>query len=526
MRAAAIKQILSSPLWAIIEKMLACAAFVFAAFVAVRFCTQAIIGFPGFRQTQTALSVYWMVREGFTFPYITPVAGYPWAIPFEFPIYQWLVAIIVKVIGTPLEPTGRLVSFLFMLGCAWPCFMISKKLKLHPSVFWVFCALFWTTPIYLCCGRTFMIETTSLFFILMSMPYALDLIESKTSTLSAILFAIFACLAVLQKVTTGIPVIICMAFLWFAKTAKERNRQPVDTKDRRYTFLAALFAFCFPIVVAWCWTTYSDAVKSQNLLGAQLASSALRTKEWSFGTLAQKFSLTTYKEIIWTRCMTPETGGWLIGLLLIIPFFIRSAKPAKMFILTALALFLLPVLIFTNLHWMHRYYQTSNMIFLTAAVVFVIAELLPSVLHTRMISVILAIIMMAINITAFTIEYLPYVRKHFNAENHIAIAVGDIIKKNTHPDSAIVVFGNDWNSATAFYSQRKSLTAPLWFSQYDALWEQPEKFIGDLKLGAVVVYESGNKPTAEDIQKRLNSRPDWTLLSQTGKAWVLLKKQQ
>src|SRR5262245_5390007 len=46
----------------------------------------------GFRQTQTALSTYWILQGGPWIAYETPVLGAPWALPFEFPTYQLAAA--------------------------------------------------------------------------------------------------------------------------------------------------------------------------------------------------------------------------------------------------------------------------------------------------------------------------------------------------------------------------------------------------------------------------------------------------
>ena len=64
-----------------------------------------------FRQLQTALSIFWMQREGFHVDYLTPLFGPPWSIPLEFPTYQACVAGLSSLTGLPLEQTGRLVSF-------------------------------------------------------------------------------------------------------------------------------------------------------------------------------------------------------------------------------------------------------------------------------------------------------------------------------------------------------------------------------------------------------------------------------
>jgi hypothetical protein len=38
--------------------------------------------FFAFRQTQTALAAWWLIKEPHTFAYIMPVLGAPWSVPF------------------------------------------------------------------------------------------------------------------------------------------------------------------------------------------------------------------------------------------------------------------------------------------------------------------------------------------------------------------------------------------------------------------------------------------------------------
>ena len=149
-----------------------------AAWFAVFYAGQPLLEMHGFRQTQTALTSYWMIEDGWRLAYETPVAGYPWSIPMEFPIYQSIVALTTWLGSFNLDSTGRLVSFCFLLACAWPAFMIVRRLNLPSQVAWVFCALLWSSPIYLFWGRTFMIETAALFF-------TFSAITSKDETICA-----------------------------------------------------------------------------------------------------------------------------------------------------------------------------------------------------------------------------------------------------------------------------------------------------------------------------------------------------
>jgi len=128
-----------------------------------------------FRQTQTAISAYYYLKEGFTLNYITPVLGAPWSIPFEFPTYQFIVAGFSYLTTIPLEAAGRLISIIFFylaLGYIYKIlslYFFDKILRLIPIIFLLVC------PQYIFWSRTFMIESTALFFVVGHFYYLLKL---------------------------------------------------------------------------------------------------------------------------------------------------------------------------------------------------------------------------------------------------------------------------------------------------------------------------------------------------------------
>ena len=92
---------------------------------------------PGheFRQAQTAVSAYFIQQEhNFSLAYPTPVLGKPWSVPFEFPLYQSIVAGIAAASGLDLDAVGRFVSMMFLIACGWPAFAIRRRLELPDSV--------------------------------------------------------------------------------------------------------------------------------------------------------------------------------------------------------------------------------------------------------------------------------------------------------------------------------------------------------------------------------------------------------
>ena len=132
-----------------------------ALFVLASGLWQPLLDLHSFRQTQTALSAYWLLRGGPWLAYETPVLGAPWSIPFEFPLYQWIVAIIATT-GLPLDGAGRLVAFGFYLATLWPIYILFRAVGLGRIAFLSTGILFMTSPLYLFWSRTFLMESCSL----------------------------------------------------------------------------------------------------------------------------------------------------------------------------------------------------------------------------------------------------------------------------------------------------------------------------------------------------------------------------
>ncbi len=91
------------------------------------------------------------------------VLGFPWSIPFEFPIYQWLM-VLARYAGIPFDIGGRLISFGFYIACLWPLWSLTRSLKLDSATFIIIVILFLCCPLYVFYSRTIMIESCALFF--------------------------------------------------------------------------------------------------------------------------------------------------------------------------------------------------------------------------------------------------------------------------------------------------------------------------------------------------------------------------
>src|SRR5258707_9909004 len=119
---------LSDVQWAeLVPWALALIAFGQFAFFTLITLNQPVIDMWGFRPAQTVISIPYMLRgEGWlTTP--MPILGEPWTIPLEFPLYQWLVALVVWATGISVDASGRLISGLFAVGTIWPVLILANS---------------------------------------------------------------------------------------------------------------------------------------------------------------------------------------------------------------------------------------------------------------------------------------------------------------------------------------------------------------------------------------------------------------
>jgi|GEM_PF-748482 len=485
---------------------MAAACFLYALYIAVRYANQVPLdGMFSFRQMQTALSAFWLKKNGFSLAYETPVGGMPWSIPFEFPLYQYIVALTSELFGCSLDATGRIVSFIFMVLCILPARSIIKNLNLSRLTFPVFALFLFSSPFYLYWGRTFMIETTTLFFTIAGIKYFIDIIQSRNSYLNGFLFVLFVSLGILQKATTTLPVLAILCFVYMYWGFK-RSHSLKEFLFSRQTISTAIY-FGIPLAVGAAWTIYTDHVKMLNELGTYLTSSALST--WNWGTLEQRLSAKLYHEVIWDRIFRDNLWGLFGLLVLIAPFFSKAADKVKLAVLTSLAMGILPFFLFTNLHLVHNYYQSANIIYFIFAFSVSLAYFIDGTTKRKAVALVLCFLLMAFHISYFFHDYLDAIKHVYNTENTAQPAVSQIIKNEVPEGKYFVAYGNDWNSSLAYLSERKSFTAPQWIKSYDKIAQNPENYLPERDLGAVLlctIVAPHNPSISYLIQWSTNSR--------------------
>jgi hypothetical protein len=431
----------------------------------------------GFRQTQTALSTYWILQGGPWLAYETPVLGAPWALPLEFPTFQLVAAGLVRF-GIPLDQAGRLVSFGFFIATLLPLRAFLRELGHGRTTFLIIATLFVASPLYVFWGRTFMIESCAVFFGALWLA-ALARFANRSGTAAFLLALAAGCLAAVTKSTTfaGFGAIAGVIFL--AKAVAALRSGELRSRLLALTMLGSLCAV--PLAVGFAWVVYSDSVKLANPLAALLTSSHL--VQWNYGTLDQRLSAAFWIDVVVKR-MGLDIFGYalvLVPVVLGIGLAVRAFCPN---ILIGVGAFLLPLLIFTNLHFIHNYYANANAIFLIGAVGLAIAAIVAK--GWRITGLLILACFLVGDARYLRNTYDFFIRLDTRPADRLQIAA--MARQHVPRGEGLLVLGDGWSSGVPYYAERRSLVlfgfAPPALTE--SVVKEPQRHFGDVRLGGVV----------------------------------------
>lgn len=443
-----------------------------------------------FRQSQTAISCYYMLQNGYTLDYETPVMGPPWRMPFEFPLYHWVVVWAVKTFHAGLDPSGRGVSLVFYLLTLVPVYFILQTLNVKPVHRSIFAVLMLVSPFYLFWSRAFMIESTA---VCLSMAYLACVFQwawrrgngTRLFPLVLLLVAalVLGVLAGMVKITTffsfGLAVPIFLVrdiFRWPVPRS-----WPIRRMIEGLVVLALVEGI--PLAAVMGWTAHADKLKALSPITTYLQSTNPAMEDWNFGTIEQRFNFETWSTII-GRCGTltaPEWTFWL-GCLVAVLFTRRRWKE----VLALVVLYLSAPVVFVHLHLERDYYMYANGIFLLGAAGFCLLALFES-RHALTIGFAALLITCVAAVAEFSTAYYPMMAKN----NTGLQPVIDAIDKACDKDSVVIYMGLWWDPTLPYYSQRRAFmidaTNPAWPTEEDVRKELVA--MKDCKIGCIVEIE-------------------------------------
>ncbi len=454
---------------------------------------QPLIDQHSFRQAQTALTALFMQPglNGFL-NYETPVMGSPWAIPFELPLFQWFANGLSKHLPLSFSACGRLLSIIFGIGCVGPALGLLHRFGVKDAGKICFSFLYFSSAIYLYWNRAYMIESTALFFTLTSL-YLYTLVrdgafnQARTLKKQSLVLAGFwlsLSLSLLVKATTGLPILllIILDLIWqLFKSFREKHE---SFKSIFYRLIpTALIAFAALLILKG-WTLHADAVKSLNPIGIGWTSEAL--KAWNYGTVDQRLSLELWLGVLIKRMLTP-IGAIPFLSLVILSLAQKQNHRQRTLILVSIILALIPLLVFSNLHIIHTYYQMANQIYLLIGISAAFDGFFqPFRPKWQQIVALCAVALFAFgSYNEFKVNYF----ESSLAQTNDRLEIGKLVKAQTSPVSGILVFGDDWNSEFSFHSQRRSLSLPDGLINtpiQEVLLQNPSSSLGGMKLGAII----------------------------------------
>lgn len=427
--------------------IIAAAALLFSVFHIFTGFHHSIFEFHAFRQAQTAISADSMQHGGPFLRYETPVFGPPWSVPFEFPLYQKIVAVLAQHLNTPLIETGRAVSIVFFYLCFFPLASILRRLGYAPFQVLAVLAFLAVSPLYIFVSRLFMIESTALF---LSLAYTEQIVRLCCGTTRwryppILLAALFGALAGAVKVTTFAPFLLFGSCLAAWRLWNDRRRAKLSSTR------IALAGFCcvsVPFLCTLLWTKFADHVKSENALSRPFTSN--RMTHWNFGTTQERLTPANY--LLLLRGVSGYEGSVRLLILLVLAYALLVRRWNWRAVL-CLALYLFTSLTFFNLHLIHEYYPYASVIFLIVGAGLLLADLMTLPGWRAWIGFAFLVLMVAA-------AALRYMGRYDSIQRSAAPGMPDvagIVDGTTRAGDVIVITGLDWSAELPFQSHRRAI---------------------------------------------------------------------
>jgi hypothetical protein len=381
---------------------------------------QPLIEAHPFRQTQTAYTALIYHREGIDLLQTPlPVLGPPWVVPFEFPLFQGLAALVMDV-GVSTEVALRSTSlFFFVISAALLWGIVRLEVDARTALLAV--AAFTLAPLGLLWSRTSMVETIAVAAALGCILEALRW-DRGGSRMHLVVAMGLGALAALLKITT--------AAIWLAPAIFLLRRSRPASIALVATAAAAGLA----------WTGYTDAIKAADPATAWLTSAALR--DWNFGTVAQRLDPAIWRTIF---------ARWLPGLGIVVfiaPFVVWRSRIG----VWAMVSLLLGPLVFTNLYYVHDYYWMA----VAPAAAILIGQVGDRALKVRSPTWRGALVVFLTGL--FALSFIVYPRWHrmFNPGQGVEILVKAAqIQRATSPSDLVAIDHHDWSPELLFYADRR-----------------------------------------------------------------------
>lgn len=420
------------------------------------------------RASQTMLTSFWFNKEGISFfSYQTPLFGPPWQVPFEFPLYQAISVLIVKLGLNDLIVASHLTSIVFFYTSALFLYLICKEfLQDKLSTLVIFSIYLWL-PYTIRYSTEILIDYLSLSLALGFIYFFKKWIDDPKKIVAGLIAIFMGSMGALVKITTMAIVLVPAFLLLLSGLSHQGYRlndlwQPKGLFKRillQKVFWAILIAtILFPLILTLLWTHHTDSIKFANPLAVWLSSSNLR--DWNYGTFAQKTSLTN-----WWAWIKNIQDYFFFGGLFIFPLIglivsFKASRNTRGLLFSSLLGSFLTIFIFFNLY-LHEYYYIAITAFMSILLGYGLSVCIRFYFKQKLRWSILFLIYLLIfcvlpgGMKVKINRASALLNISFYQNNIISTATA--AKNITSEDGYIIAVQSDWYPELLLYSERKGL---------------------------------------------------------------------
>ena len=398
-----------------------------------------------FRQTETAYPALIYHQQGINLlaPQL-PVLGRPWQVPFEFPLFQAMGAVIMDL-GGGIDWSMRISSVICFMATAVAVWGLVRHLSTRTAAALAL-LVFLASPFDVFWSRASMIEYMATAFSVAYVWVGMIWIDTRQRRFAA-LAIVLGTLAMLVKVTSAVFWMVPLILYWGTV-----SRPPWRTllRDRLRT---AAVLLAVPLVACVLWTHHADEVKAASPATSWLTSVALFG--FNFGSIGQRLDLRQWSKII-HPLDTLVTGMpvWILAAVFLIAI-LRERRAVWVGIILALVL---PILTFVNLYAVQSYYLAA----VTPAAAAVIGYALDGVIRRCRTLPLRAV---AVTVIVVWLGATLYIQRDFVASSYsmptpdptTTLAQAREVDAGTKPNDLIVFDGLAWSPAVPYYARRRGM---------------------------------------------------------------------
>src|ERR1700680_626704 len=404
-----------------------------------------LLAISPFRQTETAYPALIYHQQGINLliPQL-PVLGKPWQVPFEFPLFQAMAAVIMDL-GGAVDWAMRMSAVICFMGTALALWGLVRHLSTRTAA-GLALLVFLASPFTVWWSRASMIEYMATGLSVGYVWAGMIWIDKRQRGFALLAIAL-GTLAMLVKVTSAVFWMVPL-FLYWGTVSRPPWR---DWLRERLRTSAALFAI--PLVACVIWTHHADDIKAASPATSWMTSQAL--VGFNFGYVGQRFDLHQWSRII--HPFDAQVTGlpfWIFAVVCVIAI-LRERRAVWVGIILAGAL---PILTFMNLYAVQGYYLAAG----TPVDAAVLGYALDAVIrYWRPMPLRAATMLLIIAWLGATL----YIQRDFVASSY-AIPPSDPsnvlpqareLDAGTRPQDLIVFDGLSWSPAVPYYAHRRGM---------------------------------------------------------------------